>query len=76
MVKEISKITIKVDGSNMVVKLKALKALVEERRAKRARAIDRLIYLDEAMQEQDLLTAEQTEILLDVMAVLEETTDF
>ncbi len=76
MVKEISKITIKVDATSTLVKLKALKALVEARRAKRARAIDQLIYLDEVMKDDYLLTAEQTEILLDVMAVLEETSDF
>lgn len=76
MAKQTSKITIKVDTSSTLDKLKALKALVEKRRAKRNDAIDRLIYLDEAMKESNLLTPEQTEILLDVLAILDETSDF
>lgn len=76
MAKQTNKITIKVDTSSTIAKLKALKALVEERRAKRNKAIDRLIYLDEAMKESHLLTPKQTEILLDVLAILDETNEF
>ena len=66
----------KVDKANTLDKLKALKALVEEHRAKRIKAIDRLIYLDEVMKESNLLTPEQTELLLDVLAILDETNEF